>query len=52
MRDIDPNSPFAALRKHNLAEPKKPKQPQEHPAREQVPGEQVPAEQVAEERTE
>ena len=51
-RDIDPNSPFAALRNLNLAEPKKPKQPQERSATKQVAGEQVPAEQVAGERTE
>jgi ATP-dependent RNA helicase SUPV3L1/SUV3 len=40
-RDIDPNSPFAALRNLNLAEPKKPKQPQERPATEQVAGERT-----------
>ncbi len=51
-RDIDPNSPFAALRNLNLAEPKMPKQPHQHPATEQVAGEQVPAGQVAGEGTE
>ena len=43
-RDIDPNSPFAALRNLNLAEPKKPKQQQERPATEQMAGEQVAGE--------